>query len=510
MEDVAREGGLGRRFARNVSWNFLGQVWVVVLSFFSAPYIAKTLGASLYGLLNTISNFISFVLIFSSGVTIFSSKYLSEEAAVKDWEAFRRTFWASWLAYAIVGLVLALVLMGIAVGGPERWFQIPPSIEGQVGVLFGLSALQFWLSMLAGAPVAVLRALQRFGLENRVSIGINTLQILLSIIVLLLGFSLYEMVWVNLVMAGFSLLLYSYLGYKLCPVIGEAVFDKGAFLRLMRFGGWVSFSSFLASLLVNLDKLLLPTRVTSAQVAYYSVPYNLIMRLTIIPGAFSAVLLPLFSSLGGTGRQETSVDLNQRVNRFILLVFLPIICFFFLFSYDFLNTWMGAEYAREGALVLRIFSVAIFINVLVWSPLNLLLSVGKVRLIAKFYLVEILLFVPLLWILVRVSPLPGAAFAWLCRVLLDSILIHVAAARLFKISQKAWLIEVMRPALIMVGVGLLLRIVWRYIPVEWVSLWSLFLWAGLYGIVALGILWRWGLRLDERRLAIRMLRELRA
>jgi len=203
------------------------------------------------------------------------------------------------------------------------------------------------------------------------------------------------------------------------------------------------------------------------------------------------------------------MELNRRVNRFILLVYLSPISFLFLFSDIFLMLWMGAEFAHEGAVILRIFSVAIFINGITWSPFALLQAAGRVELIAKFYLIELLVFVPLLWGLMQISPLMGAASAWLFRVLLDAILIHIAAARIFKLSLKAWLAEVIRPAMGVVGIGLLVRGAWFYLPSQWVSLGSLFLGAGLYGIVALGIVWRWGLRSDERQLVLGVIKGLR-
>jgi len=413
------------------------------------------------------------------------------------------------MAHAAVGLILALALIGIALGKGGQWLHLPSSLKDQVWVLFFLNALQFGLSTLCGAPVALLRAFQRFGVENGVSVVTNTIQILLHVAIIFRGFSVLEISWASLVMTGLSLLLYIYLIYRLFPAIKGAIFDKGSLLRLVRFGGWMSFSNLVGAILSNLDKLLLPTQVSSAQVAYYTVPYNLITRLSIIPGAFSAVLLPFFSSLQGTGRQGTSVELNQRVNRFILLIYLPLVCFLFLFSDTFLMLWMGAEFAHEGAVVLRVFSIAIFINGITWSPFALMQAAGRVELIAKFYFIELLVFVPLLWGLMRLSPLMGAASAWLFRVLLDAILIHIAATRIFKLSLKVWLAEVIRPTVGIVGIGLLIRGAWFYLPSQWVSLGSLLLVAGLYGIVALGIAWRWGLRSDERQLALKLIRGLR-
>jgi O-antigen/teichoic acid export membrane protein len=68
-------------------------------------------------------------------------------------------------------------------------------------------------------------------------------------------------------------------------------------------------------------------------------------------------------------------------------------------------------------------------------PFILLQSKGKTAITAQFHLVELFVYIFLLYILANKYGLMGAAWAWVIRVSLDLLLLHFAAARILKLTE---------------------------------------------------------------------------
>jgi O-antigen/teichoic acid export membrane protein len=101
---------------------------------------------------------------------------------------------------------------------------------------------------------------------------------------------------------------------------------------------------------------------------------------------------------------------------------------------DILGLWIGPDYARQGALALRVLAAGVAVNALAHVPYALLQGRGRPDLPAKFQLVELPLHLGLTWLLVRAYGVPGAAIAWSARMALDAALLFGAAHRLGAIS----------------------------------------------------------------------------
>ena len=100
-------------------------------------------------------------------------------------------------------------------------------------------------------------------------------------------------------------------------------------------------------------------------------------------------------------------------------------------AYPVLAVWLSAEFARAALPVVLVLCVGVWINSMALVPYTFLHAKGNPRLTAIFHLLELMLYFLALWFLSAWLGLLGAALAWLARVLLDLVLLRLAARRLY-------------------------------------------------------------------------------
>jgi hypothetical protein len=87
-------------------------------------------------------------------------------------------------------------------------------------------------------------------------------------------------------------------------------------------------------------------------------------------------------------------------------------------SKPFLRLWIGAGFAEAAAPVCKILLIGGWINRAVMHQ-----GQGRLAIIAKLRALELVRYVAILWIGVAWAGLPGAAWAWVLRVVIDVLLL---------------------------------------------------------------------------------------
>ena len=95
-------------------------------------------------------------------------------------------------------------------------------------------------------------------------------------------------------------------------------------------------------LMVNFDRFVIGSMLSIAAVSYYSVPYQIVNKLPMLPGAMSGVLFPAFSATARTDPERASI-LFERASRYALLALFPGVLILFFFSSEILTMFFGAS-----------------------------------------------------------------------------------------------------------------------------------------------------------------------
>jgi len=171
--------------------------------------------------------------------------------------------------------------------------------------------------------------------------------------------------------------------------------------------------------------------ISVAAVAFYSVPYEVVMRLALVSGALVGVLFPAFSTTVVSDKARL-IFLFESGTKYIFLALFPITLILITFAPEALQFWLGSEFARQSAPVAQILAIAIFINSLGQLPFAHVQGAGRPDITAKLHLVELPVYVATLVLLARSMGIRGVALAWLLRVTIDSGLLSLFSWRLLR------------------------------------------------------------------------------
>jgi O-antigen/teichoic acid export membrane protein len=427
-----------RSLIQSVLWNFFGNGWLLVLAFFATPFIVHRLGVDLYGILTLVGITVGYFAFLELGLGYAMVKYISQYLAQGDEDNIRKTFWSCILVYFSIGSFGTILIILSAPILVDKLFNIPQDSKEMAFFALRLGAIGFLLSMLSGASSGVLRALGRFDFLNRIGIILGTLQTGLTVLLLVIGFSLKEIILTNLIIQATGFFIYLVFAKKFLPYLRGPCWDTGTFLNLFRFGGFVTISSVTGPILINIEKVFLTALHPIAALTYYSVPYSITTRFSIIPSSLSAVLFPAFSFLNSSEDKRAIKELHYRGTLYILLLLGFPVLFFALFSRLFLTEWMGADFAIQSTDIMIILSFAILINALASPSFVAIQGLGKPAQPAMYHVIETIIHIPVSYLLIRYLGGVGAAWAWFIRVSIDTILLQRASCRNLGISLMGW------------------------------------------------------------------------
>lgn len=94
-----------------------------------------------------------------------------------------------------------------------------------------------------------------------------------------------------------------------------------------------------------------------------------------------------------------------------------------------LKMWISKSFAAQTVWIVPILCVGVWVNSLAQLPATLLHSIGKPKLTALLHLAEILIYCGLILFFTRSLGIVGAAVAWLIRVVLDFVCLHLLAIK---------------------------------------------------------------------------------
>jgi O-antigen/teichoic acid export membrane protein len=158
-------------------------------------------------------------------------------------------------------------------------------------------------------------------------------------------------------------------------------------------------------------------------------------------------LFPAFSTSSIQDPGRTAL-LFGRGTKYVFVCLFPICLLIITFATEGLDLWLGREFVRKSTHVLQWLAVGVFLNSLAHIAFAFIQGVGRPDLTAKLHLIELPLYVLLVWHLIGAYGIEGAAIAWALRTGIDAIFLFAIAQRLLptEISTS------MRKALAMVGV----------------------------------------------------------
>ena len=469
------------RLARNSMLNLAGLGLPLVVGVVAMPPVVEGLGSARFGILGLLWVVLAYLAMLDLGLGRATTKFAAEALARGDLRALRGVATMTTMVQVVVALTTGGALALLSRPLVERLLDLPPALE--------VEALAAFMALAAAAPIIVvtntfrglLEAGQRFDLVNLIRGPTSAGNFLVPLVGVWLDWSLSGIVLGLVVLRAAALIAYLTACLRLWPELRRpSLPDRASAREVLGFGGWVTISTVISPLLVYIDRFMIGALVGARAVGYYTAPHEIVSRLAILPGSLAAALFPAFSSRPTAGDASQGL-LFTRAIKYLLALIAPPLLALALLGPDLLQLWLGAAFAAEGGLVLRWLALGMILNGAAYLPYTLLQASGRPDLTARFHLIELPLYLLVLWGFLARWGIVGAAAAWTLRVAIDSILLFGAVVFL-RIVSAGLLVRERLPAtvlsLVLLGAGGAIAVV---------SLDSMF--ARFAGVIALTILW---------------------
>jgi O-antigen/teichoic acid export membrane protein len=283
----------------------------------------------------------------------------------------------------------------------------------------------------------VMEAHQQFRSINIVRMATGLFSLLGPLLVLPFSRSLVAVVGVMAAGKLISWLIYLVLCLRTVPGMRTGFTVRPEEVRsLLGFGGWMTVANVINPLMVQMDRFLVGALVSTAAVAYYTTPFELVTKYWFLSNSVLGVMFPAFATsfVGDRGRTEL---IFGRGIKYVFLILFPLVLVTVAFAHEVLTLWLGADFARQSTRVLQCLALGVFLNGLAQVSSALLQGVGRPDLTAVLHVVELPFYLVTAWFLIRTRGIEGAALAWTARTALDLVLFSWAARRVLPASAEA-------------------------------------------------------------------------
>jgi len=417
--------------SRNVAWNVAGICLPLLLGVAVVPTIIRTLGVERFGCLSIIWTVIGYFSVFDLGLSRTLTKLIADCRAAGRNEEVPSLVVTALTVVLISGLTIAgLVMLG------AKWLTVA-IFSATAGLQQELYTATMWLAiglpfvLLATAVTGLLEGFEQFAALNLIRVPFGAMIYVVPLVARPFGGGLGLITALTVGVRVVNLVVLALSARKVVPhAPGSGAGFRRELLRpLFNYGGWLTVSNVIGPVMVYFDRFFIAVLLGSAAVAYYTVPYDVLTRMWVVPTAVQGVLFPAFALMRGTGSTRI-VDVFARSIRITLLVMLPLFAIGILLPFEALRLWVGAGFATQSAHVAQVLMVGVLINAIARYPYALVQSFGHADWAALVHVLELPVYAGALVASLHEFGIIGAAYTWTARICVDAVVFLVLSVRL--------------------------------------------------------------------------------
>lgn len=404
---------------RHTAYNLFGAVFPLAVSLVTVPIYLGLIGEARFGVLAVAWLLLGYFGVFDLGL---GRAMLQRIAALRNGtpEDRAQIFWTALSLNVCLGVIGGLLIWPVAAYFFGNVFKVEDALRPEVKAVVPWLVLAVPIATLSGVLTGALQGRERFLELNLISV-VNS--VVFQLVPLLMAKLWAVDLGVLLPAAILTRLFTLILLYDRCrrSVFGghPISFARAEANRLLRFGGWVTIISFISPMMVILDRFIIGSMLGAKAVSYYTVPFQLADRTTIIPVALSSAIFPRLA----IAARDEEVRISNESFRTVLCIMTPLLTVGIMLIEPFLSWWINVAFAREAGLVGRILLLGYWAYALQTIPYVQLQAKGRPDLVAKCILVELPPYFFMLYVGLDKFGIVGAAMAFSVRILADFVLL---------------------------------------------------------------------------------------
>jgi len=414
--------------ARNVTTRYLSIATDAVIGLMLLPFNIHHLGPAAYGLWMLTASMTTYFSVLDLGFGGSIVKFVAHYRAKRDVRGLNEIASTLFVIFAAVGIVAYLVFVGLAFN-LTRVLNITPE-QAETGrslmLIIGVYvSLGFPFSIFGG----VINGFQRYDLNNMVGVGSSVVVAVVNVTMLLMGFSLVELVMATTgirVVAYFIYRLNAYAVFKALS-LRPSLFRWSRVRELSTFSVYVSIIDWANKLNYSIDAVIIGAYLSASAVAIWTVPQRLAEMLQRMTNQLNGVLFPVVVDSDAGQKAERLRAIFIQGTRLSLVSVVPLGASLFLLAAPLIHAWVGPTF-EESIVVTQILILVVAVRVGNSTATTVLKGAGCHRLLAFSNAGAALANVALSLLWIRRYGLIGQALGTLIPVAFTSVVVLWPAA----------------------------------------------------------------------------------
>jgi O-antigen/teichoic acid export membrane protein len=416
---------------KNTLWNLVGLGAPLIVAAFSIPFLLKTIGQEAFGVLTLLWSIIGYFSLFDLGLGRALTQVISASRGVESDEKIRSITHSGLGLTLVTGIVGALILALLSHQFAYGWLNVSSHLQKETWQALMISACGIPMTTLSIGCRGVLEAYNDFKISNLYRVLLGVLNFLVPVMVVYFFSHSLVLISAGLVASRLFVLVlnYAYLWRVFHIRFNKSLLHFRSSVGLVRYGSWTTVSNVIGPIMVSADRFFISSVLGASVVAFYTVPYEVVMRLLILPVALTSALFPALAHQIANG-SDTVSKIYKNSYLAVLYLMIPVCVITGAGFETFLNHWINVEFSAAAWKIGTILCIGILFNSLGSLPFTYLQAAGHSKLTAMIHTAEVFVYVPVLLALLHVFGVIGAAVAWSLRTGLDYCILEYFRIRL--------------------------------------------------------------------------------
>ncbi len=457
--EVKRYSSLMTTVKKNIIANYTGTGINILTSIIFVPIFIKFIGIEAYGLIGFYTSLQIIISLLDMGFSAAFAREIARLSVIPDSaqtiqnlvKTFSTIYWSA-------AIVLGLLFIWTASFFSHHWIKsttIPTATIHIALILVGVSIAARWPTYVY---MGALGGLQKQVAANVMSIVFTVLRTAGAALILwLISPTIVAFFLWQCILYCCNTICCIFVTHHRLPKSQEIPhFDRLLVKKIWKFAAGMAGINIFATLLYQMDKVVLPKLITLQSFGYYSLASNLAYCLIAVIFPITGALYPRFAQLASTNSETLLKQLYHQTCQLVSILVIPIGIMMCLFSYEILFLWThNREIAKNTSDILSAITLGMLLNAFMAVPYYLQIAYGRITFLLWYNIGAVIVFTPLIIFLVRFFGPIGGAVAW---IIINSfyilIVIHFMHSKLLVGEKFNWYFnDVAKPLLVAAIVG---------------------------------------------------------
>ena len=313
----------------------------------ATPIILSFLPKALYGFWIAALSVLGYLGMLDLSIGMALTHFVARLSSTHESESFEQVVNTAFFSFLILG-VLVFGLGWSLSGFIPKWFHIPPKDSPSVILAFRIIVVGFAISLPLSTFGGMIKGSQRMAVQTTIARSVGLAGIVLSILLLYLGFGLSALALSQI----FSVVIGGLISYLFCkhryfPGIRISIFSiSRKFTKsLWTFGGYFQFGRIANTISLSTDAILIAVLLGASAVPTYSFTSKLVMLVgASLISKVPIALFPALSQMYSTGETAKIRGCFVRLSALSIRIAVVFGVFLFIANREFINLWVGSDF----------------------------------------------------------------------------------------------------------------------------------------------------------------------